>query len=265
MDAFYKLDYSVLCVTNDHKIAQKKIRKNLKFLTYEDITKLPLVCGSTIFSWRDSEQLLRNDLELYTWMESYLYVTKNSLFLSSASVYKNSPKALDESFYNLDLNVKMNKKFILEEKLSSLLLEKNIKHVNIRISNAYGEDLKYGLIGSLINSIEFNDSVSIFQNLQITRDYIHVNDIVYAVQQLIDIETNEGCLNISTGIGTTISELLQIFAKNGFKFENQNKPLDSYGIKNGSILNCSALRSLIKWHPRKLENEIEKLLDKFKS
>ncbi len=254
-----------MCVSNNLKIAQKEIGKNIRFLSYKDITKLPLVCGSTIFSWRDSEQLLLNDLELYKWMESYLHVTKNSLFLSSASVYKDSPKALDESFYNLDLNVKMNKKFILEEKLSRLLLEKNIKHVNIRISNAYGDDLKYGLIGNLIDSIKFNGSVSIFQNLQITRDYIHVNDIVYAVQQLIDLETSESCLNISTGIGTTISELLQIFAKNGFNFEDQNKPLDSYGIKNGSILNCSALGLLIKWKPRKLENEIEKLLDKFNS
>jgi len=263
IENFHNFNYRILCITDNPNISKiAKAGNNLEFLTYKNIKQCHLVCNWTIFSWRDSGHLILNDLELHKWIESDLFMTNRSLFLSSASVYRSSLVALNESCNNLDLNVKTNKKFILEKMLSELMQNKNIKHTNLRISNVYGRDLNYGLIGNLIDSIKFEKNVNIFQNLNIIRDYIHVDVIVYAVQHLLELETSKDRLNISTGIGTSISEVLEIFAKSGYKFENKSNSLDSSSIKIGSILDCSAIRLIIKWNPRNLENQIKKLLDK---
>ena len=58
----------------------------------------------------------------------------------------------------------------------------------------------------------------------------------------------------------TISEVLEIFAKNGYKFEKRRKIPINHEIKQSSILDCGALSRLIKWHPGQLEDVITRSL-----
>ena len=84
--------------------------------------------------------------------------------------------------------------------------------------------------------------------------------MIYAIESLIKIDTREGCINISTGIGTTISQVLDIFAKKGYKFENREEIVLNSKNKIVSILDCTTLSNLIPWSPSTLAITIDKLI-----
>ena len=124
----------------------------------------------------------------------------------------------------------------------------------------YGIDISYGFIGALFNSIKYGSEVSIFQNLNITRDYIHVHDVIYAIRMLLEVDTDLECINISTGIGTTISQVLEIFARKGYNFEKRKEIDSNLLIKQVSILDCKKLSELINWQPKSLAGVLNELL-----
>ena len=101
--------------------------------------------------------------------------------------------------------------------------------------------ISYGFIGALFDSIKHGSEVSVFQNLSITRDYIHVYDVIYAIRMLLEVDTDLECINISTGIGTTISQVLEIFARKGYNFEKRTEIASNLLIKQVSILDCKTL------------------------
>jgi nucleoside-diphosphate-sugar epimerase len=176
--------------------------------------------------------------------------------LSSSSVYKDSNAPQNENCKDLEKN----KKLELENFLTEIALKKESTHINLRISNVYGIDVSYGFIGALFNSIKYGSQVSIFQNLSITRDYVHVHDVIYAISALLEVDTDLECINISTGIGTTISQVLEIFASKDYNFENRTKIINNLKAKQVSILDCKNLSKLIDWQPKTLTEVLSELL-----
>ena len=163
---------------------------------------------------------------------------------------------------HLEISTKIenNEKLLLEKSLSEIFLKKKTVHTNLRISNVYGADIDYGFIGSLFYSIQYGNTVEIHPNLNTTRDYIHIDDVIYAIETLIKIDTGKVCINISTGIGTTISQILDIFANKGYKFENRKEITLTSKSKSISILDCSELANLISWAPSTLATTIDRLI-----
>ena len=153
-----------------------------------------------------------------------------------------------------------NKKTILENILKMITLKKNITHTNLRISNVYGIGIDYGFIGSLFNSLKSGSEVNIFKDQNIIRDYIHIDDVIFAVNELLEIDDARACLNVSTGIGNTIAQALEIFSQNGYKFEKRATSLNALIVKPVSILDCHNLSELINWRPSNLTQVLDKLL-----
>ena len=247
----------VICVT-DNKYDQIKNLPvaNLKILTYNQVVNEIIDSNVAIFSWNDVSKLFQENNSILEWIESNKFFAEKSFFLSSASVYKDQFVPHTESsdtFHD-------NKKTILENILKKITLEKNIKHTNLRISNVYGIDIDYGFIGSLFNSIKSGSEVHIFKDQNLIRDYIHIDDVLRAVENLLEIDYARDCLNISTGIGTTIAQVLDIFSQNGYKFENRAILSNALSVKPVSILDCHNLSELINWKPSNLTQVLNKLL-----
>jgi len=247
----------VICVT-DNKYNQIKNLPvaNLKILTYKQVLNEIINANVAIFSWNDVSKLVQENNSILEWVESNKFSAKKSFFLSSASVYKDQFAPHTESsdtFHD-------NKKTILENILKKITLKKNITHTNLRISNIYGIDIDYGFIGSLFNSIKSESEVHIFKNQNLIRDYIHIDDVLIAVENLLEIDYARDCLNVSTGIGTTIAQVLEIFSQNGYKFENRAILSNALSVKPVSILDCHNLSELINWKPSNLTQVLNKLL-----
>lgn len=250
---------SVICVTNN-KFGQidRALYKNLKILSYNEILNNRVESEIAIFSWRNKDTLYENDKKLLKWFESGMLHTSKSFFFSSAAVYKESQFPQNESAKT----EKENDKLILENVIEKLTLQNSTFHTNLRISNVYGKEISYGFIGSLFESISHGNKVKIFNKKNITRDYIHVDDVIVALEALIELNVSNRCLNLSTGVGTSIYQILEIFENYGYKFENRLEIPFPFNLKVTSILDCQALSSIIKWKPNNLPNVINKLLPK---
>jgi nucleoside-diphosphate-sugar epimerase len=247
----------VLCVSNNRFGQINNLSyDNLEIISYEEIQNLKLEVDTAIFAWKDSTRLISDNHAILNWIESGNFHANKSFHLSSSSVYKDSNAPQNENSKALENNRKLE----LEKFLTDIALKKESIHINLRISNVYGIDVSYGFIGALFDSIKHGSEVSVFQNLSITRDYVHVHDVIYAIRMLLEVDTDLECINISTGIGTTISQVLDIFASKGYNFEKRMEIATDVLVKQVSILDCTNLSKLIDWQPRSLTEVLSELL-----
>jgi hypothetical protein len=256
-----KTNTSIICVTDN---AFSQIENNgcedVKFLTRAEIVKTELQSKNILFSWRNADPLFENSGKLEQWIKSNRFTCSQSFLLSSASVYAESNLAINESQKNLDLISPINGKLALESVLLELMRVKSIFHTNLRISNAYGPDLDYGFIAALCKAVNSQTPVKIFTGREVIRDYISINDVVFAVSQILEADFPFLNINISTGRGNSISQVLEMFEGLGHFFENRINVLPKSDIVSSSILDCTLLASLIDWKPIDLAQGIQELL-----
>lgn len=245
----------VICVTeNSFGQVDDLLHINLEIATYKEVTNKKLKIDTAIFSWKDLNRLIQDDQAVLKWLESDMFQVSKSIHLSSASVYKLSDEPQSEDCDVFESNAKVE----LEKSLKNLSIRNKTMHTNLRISNVYGIGISYGFIGSLFDSIKSGSEIQILQNLNITRDYIHVEDVIYAIKMLLEIDDYPDCINISTGIGTTLSQVLEAFSAKGFNFESHIDLTNEIKVRDVSILDCKCLAGLIKWQPKSLKQFLDK-------
>ena len=246
----------VICVTeNSFGQVDDLLHINLEIATYKEVTNKKLKIDTAIFSWKDLNRLIQDDQAVLKWLESDMFQASKSIHLSSASVYKLSDKPQSEDCDVFESNSKVE----LEKSLKNLSIRNKTMHTNLRISNVYGIGISYGFIGSLFDSIKSGSEIQIHQNLNITRDYVHVEDVIYAIKMLLEIDVYPDCINISTGIGTTLSQLLEAFSAKGFNFVNRIALANDIKVREVSILDCKCLARLIAWQPKNINQVLNKL------
>ena len=261
IDKLLKSGYSILCVSDslgDQKLIQSK---QLKSISYKEAMNSTITSTITIFTWRDKNILDKFSSYLLRWLESSNFKTKKSFFLSSASVYRNSSLPLSESKINLEINVGKNEKFILEEFFMALMKKKNANHINLRISNVYGSNLDHGLISSIIKSPEKEVNIKLFNNLFVIRDYVYIDDVVHAILQLMNVHPDLNCFNISTGVGSSILRIIELFSFYGYVFSKDLQVLDATRVKKSSILDCTHLANAVFWKPLIIDEGIKRIIN----
>jgi hypothetical protein len=254
-----KTNPSIICIS-DNAFSQIKINgcKDIKFLTRAEIHKIELHSKNALFSWRNVDPLFENSGKLQQWIKSDRFSCDQSFLLSSASVYGESNEAIKES--QINLNSPTSLKLSLESKLLELMRGKSIFHSNLRISNVYGPDLDYGFIAALRNAINSQTPARIFIGKEVIRDYVSISDVVFAISQILAAEFRHLNINISTGRGNSIAQILEIFEDLGHFFENRINVLPKTDIVSSSVLDCALLASLIDWKPIDLAQGIHDLL-----
>lgn len=241
---FLSLGKSVICVTNQSRRSSET--PNLKFLSRQELIKHKVVSEIAVFCWRDSRALSTDTNE---WLSNNLVGIQKSFFLSSASVYMSSERLLNEDPNNLSQDHLTNGKFILERKLGEIFHAMNISHTNFRIANVYGRSLQHGFISSLLDSLNHKIPADVYNQKSITRDYVSVSDLCLAIERLAKIETKIQDLNMSTGVGTNIEGVLQVFEDLGRKIELRNYTNPPNDLKEKVVLDCGLLQSTIQWNP----------------
>jgi len=204
------------------------------------------------------------------------YNCKEIVFSSSATIY-GSPKGkyLNETSFINPVNTYGSTKFVIEKLLNNLFAsdKKNWRIANLRYFNPVGAH-KSGLIGEDPNGLPNNifphitqvasgrlDLFKIFGSDWPTpdgtgiRDYIHVMDLAEShLSALQFLESNNSqiiSLNIGTGIGTSVLELLR-------NFESVNKLKIKYiftdrrdGDVPRLVADSSLAKKLLNWKPKR--------------
>ncbi|OSA93996.1 UNVERIFIED_ORG: UDP-glucose 4-epimerase [Clostridium botulinum] len=99
-------------------------------------------------------------------------------------------------------------KYMGELLIKDLCQNRGILFSNVRIADVYGSNQKHGnLIKAIVENVRENRPLKIYGDGKRIRDYIYIQDVV---DGLLYIANNKltGDYNLSTGIGTSVREIL---------------------------------------------------------
>ncbi len=116
-----------------------------------------------------------------------------------------------------------------------------------RFANLYGPGQRsnsgQGLIATIIGKIHTMETVEIYGDGSMVRDYVHVEDAAFAAACTVDKNPNKFVYNVGSGDGNTVSEVLGLVERlAGIRFRRTflKKP---DGFVERSVLDISLLRS----------------------
>ena len=122
----------------------------------------------------------------------------------------------------------------------------NIGTASLRIFSAYGPGLKKQLFWDLFQKTSSNQKIELFGNGNETRDFIYIDDLVIAIQVILEKSPFDGSsYNIASGLETKISDVVSAFYHElnpsiHFQFSGQQK----MGDPDNWVADISKIRSL---------------------
>jgi len=90
----------------------------------------------------------------------------------------------------------------------------NLQTINLRLFSVYGEHLKKQLFWDIYQKTLRSKQIELFGSGKETRDFIYIQDLLFAIQCIIEKGLFNGeSLNVASGVETTIREAAEIFCK----------------------------------------------------
>lgn len=127
-----------------------------------------------------------------------------------------------------------------------------------RLSNPYGErqnpDVAQGVIPVFLKKILKNETIEIWGDGKVERDYIYIKDAVSALIKSLSTDTNEKIFNLGSGTGYSLNEILEIMKKvSGKKAKVVYKGKRNIDVPI-NILDNKLISEALNWKP---ETDIE--------
>jgi UDP-glucose 4-epimerase len=207
----------------------------------------------------DIESNLKNTIKLLDIMKKYH--VKNIVFLSSGgTVYgisKNKIKELDPTSPICSYGIM---KLAVEKYLFLYNYLYGINFLILRPSNPFGEyhtSSQQGLINVILEKILNGEPIEIWGDGSVVRDYIYIKDFVRILVDLIEKDIQNEIINIGSGRGYSINEILTIIKK-----EIGNFPLEYVEARKVDVpyvvLNINKLRTFLEPNLMSIEKGIKK-------
>lgn len=145
-----------------------------------------------------------------------------------------------------------------------ILIENQIKNdkelLVLRISNVYhlGNPVResHGFIETCLGNLDHNKVIKVYGTDKITRDFIFIQDFFSAVEKLIDVGITNETLNLGTGIGTTIGQIIEFLTSFSGKTLNVEIVKDLQEKVLYNVLDVSKLKKMIDFKPSSVEENL---------
>lgn len=138
-----------------------------------------------------------------------------------------------------------------------------IKFLILRISNPFGENHisnSHGLINVILKNILDGNEITIWGDGSIVRDYIYIKDCVEIIYQLIKKNISNEIINIGTGKGHSINDVLGEIRKCTGDFKINFQPSRKFDVPK-IILDITKLNSLLDVKPVPFQEGIRNTYD----
>jgi UDP-glucose 4-epimerase len=144
-------------------------------------------------------------------------------------------------------------KLAIEKYLQLFKSMHDIKPIILRVSNPYGErqriETAQGAVSTFIHQALKDLYIDIWGDGSIVRDYIHVSDVAEAFVQAVAYSGSENIFNISSGLGTSLNELIGILkVVIGKPIKHRYLPGRPFDVPVSILCNDLARKEL-KWEP----------------
>lgn len=140
-----------------------------------------------------------------------------------------------------------------------------VKSVSLRISNPYGmgqmRNVSQGIIGVFLSKIKKGEKVTIWGDGSIIRDYLYIDDLVSALYSASFYTGNVNVMNVGSGVGTSINNILDVFKKHFNNIVVEYEPKRLFDVQS-NVLNISLIQNELGWKPKvSISNGIVKMIE----
>ena len=185
-------------------------------------------------------------------------------FSSGGTIYGASENIISENSILNPINYYGYSKLMIENYIFYLNRTKNLSFLILRPSNVYGKyqklDSKQGFIAVALNKALSNETIEIWGDGNVVRDYIDVIDVSNGLNELINMDASDTILNIGTGKGSSLNDILSMIEKNlkiDLKINYKNKRKVDV---NKVILNINKIKEVIGFTPKDLTIGLENFI-----
>jgi len=187
---------------------------NIIFNNFQPATELNNIQGSSKY--------IKNSILSTSVVLDYFRGTKINkiIYTSSSSVYGNNILCKEDDDLK-PLNLHASLKVANEKLIEKYCIENNIDYTIARIFNMYGGDDKFSIISKIINMYINNETLTIVNNGNAIRDFIHIDDVVEVYEKILNLQ-NVKTLNLGTGSGSSIKNILDFLSNNGINIKTKN-------------------------------------------
>lgn len=154
---------------------------------------------------------------------------------------------------------------VCEEEIEGHRAEHGLQARILRCSTVYGErqwpDRGQGAVPTFLHRVEHGEPIQLFGGEKTIRDYIYVRDVARVLIDLLDVDGGEAILNLGSGQGTSLTELVGLVQKEVGRAavveEHPERDFDVHEI----VLDTTRLRKLTGFEPTPLETGIRRTHD----
>lgn len=177
------------------------------------------------------------------------------VFLSSGGTVYGDPLVLpiDEAHPTRPVTAYGASKLCFEQYLRTRAAHHGFEQVVLRPSNVYGNEAgatkPQGVIEHWITCIATGRPIAVWNGLEVRRDYLHVDDLVDVLLHALTAPVAGRTLNIGTGVGTSLAELLELLEQiTGKEVQVHHRGTSPNGSP-ANVLDALACRKLLSWEP----------------
>jgi len=214
---------------------------------------------SNLNTFYDVESNLISSLHLFE--KCVEYKVKRLIFISSGgTVYGNPVKLPISEKHPTDPTSSYGIiKLAIEKYLYLYKVLKGLDYKILRFANPYGERqnpfLTQGLVAHLLYKIKNGESLEIWGDGKVIRDYFYIKDGARSIFKAINDKSTNSIYNISSGKGHSINQILDRFRKVlKLDFDVKYLPGRKFDVKS-NILDNKLAKKYLKWEPEHSFNE----------
>ena len=169
--------------------------------------------------------------------------SKKIIYISSSLVYNDQETSIKKTNAKLQANDLYSLLKIESEKI----ILANGGNV-LRLSNVYGIGMsKKNVLSKIISQINDKEEINLIEGNAV-RDYIFIDDVINAVSQIISSDLRQSKLNIGTGIGYSIKDIINKI-QSVYK-TNLPVSFERYDTNTSHIvLDITETKKMLKWEP----------------
>ena len=163
------------------------------------------------------------------------------IYTSSASVYG----SINENQYVYDDNNRIlyaSTKLLSETLLNNFCNKNKIQLIIARVFNMYGDNENFSIIHKLIKAKNKNSNITIYNNGDTVRDFIHVDDVCEIYSKALSIKKSL-IFDVGSGYGTKIRDIIKLLKIAPKKLIYKKNKINEI---NYSIANLSEINKYIK-------------------
>ncbi len=173
------------------------------------------------------------------------------IYTSSSSIYN----SINEDDFTDERNRKLyaSTKYNVENLIKNFCYKNNIKLSITRIFNIFGDKEKFSIISKIINSYKSKIiKLNLINNGESIRDFIHIDDVVECYKKILKNKIF-GIVDVGSGYGVKIIDLINAIGKKNFKIKYLKKNETNYSIAQDLKFKTNKFKSLEKFLKIRLE------------